>query len=74
MQVALKSPSIQKFLFKLYLQLHHRKTSGLAGSSSEHEVEHPKKGMGVEAEDEWWTTSLAKKTEERQVDNRMRVH
>ena len=58
MQIALKTPAIQLFLCKLYLQLHHRKTWGLAGSSSEHKIGHNEEGTGIEVEDEWWKSSL----------------
>ena len=47
-------------LFSL-LQLLHKKTRGLPGSSSESEAEVSEEGGGVEAEDQWWTNSLRPK-------------
>ena len=45
----------------LLLQLLHRKTRGLPGSSLEPEVEVSEEGGGVEAADQWWTKSLRPK-------------
>ena len=45
----------------LLLQLLHRKTRGLPGSSSELEAEVSEEGRGVEAEDQWWTNNLRPK-------------
>ena len=44
-----------------FLQLLHKKTRGLMGSSSEPEAEASEEGGGVEAEDQWWTSSLRPK-------------
>ena len=47
-------------LFSL-LQLLHRKTRGLPGSSSEPEGEVSEEGGGFEAKEKWWTNSLRPK-------------
>ena len=47
----------------LLLQLLHRKTRGLLGSSSEAEAEVSEEGGGFQAEDQWWTNSLWPKKE-----------
>ena len=62
---AMKSNVIEKFLYRLYSQSHYRKSMGLVGSSLEHEVQHTEKDTRVEAEGEWWTTSIRPKKGEK---------
>ena len=47
--------------FFWHLQLLHRKTRGLPGSSSEAEVDASEEERGFEDEDQWWTSSLQPK-------------